>query len=813
MFKIALMDTEVTTCPSTPCGETTCCAGTSTNTSDDIPVASNDASTTPDGDRATRLSRGFGQKQALQAVRAYYSPQSSNLFRSKSDAAAAFGISPQLFYNYEQEMHNSGAVSLILEGRIESPNMPDNFESSAEHTWPSPSELDNIKSSLQGKCTRLGDDVKYGSHGTVGLYREGIKWAVEAMHAKKLPRDGRRASKVLASMGISVSKSSLHSKLLKHQESAATVNTICSPLRSGPATAIPRRYELQLVQYVQTLRALKLKAGKTLLVGAANYLIRDTDIADRFKHREVRQGWYYAFRRRWGIKVKNQTRLEMDRARWTTSSHMRDWYQVVADGLVKCGIAVMNPEFDPEKPYDVVCTITDPDMIFEWDQTGFTLDQLDDGHASTEKTMVVDAEDDGECVANKTNIRWTLTGGSFLNGESLPGCATPPSKSIKLALLKDPPLSTLVDSATGRRRPCQFYPHPSGGFSYELAPLWLKEVVGPCLPKKDGKRAYGLCDGYGAHTTIPMVEAADEIGCDLQLRVPHTSHVSQVADVANFPRFKREAKQAKSDLLVSKVMSGQPPRLTADDMIKVIKEPWERAFHPDISRKGWKEIGFDPASKTINRKLYWDLKAAEEKAANNLERAGASSATLDARCLQFQQTSPGSSSASTTPPPEHGNNDSDSSDSGDSDGADFDSMRLGGEDFRLGPLTYGAGREKLEQRHKRKVEQETLRKERAAKRAHKEQEQAEQRQVVVMEAAEILWKWREHGVKTAMGKLQKKHLSSLLMLTSTPGIKGNETNAILLAALEKKLFPQADQTTPEDALRHLTSLVALFIKV
>eukprot|EP00117_Sycon_ciliatum_P019409 scpid102204/ scgid17597/ len=125
------------------------------------------------------------------------------------------------------------------------------------------------------------------------------------------------------------------------------------------------------------------------------------------------------------------------------------------------------------------------------------------------------------------------------------------------------------------------------------------------------KTAYGLCDGYGAHTTLPMVQAAEEVGATLQLRVLHTSHVSQVADVANYPLFKRKAKQAKSDLLVKKVMDGQPPRLATSDMVNIIRDPWQEAFHPDVSRKGWAEIGFDSVTTSVNRKLYWDLKEKE----------------------------------------------------------------------------------------------------------------------------------------------------------------------------------------------------------
>ena len=114
----------------------------------------------------------------------------------------------------------------------------------------------------------------------------------------------------------------------------------------------------------------------------------------------------------------------------------------------------------------------------------------------------------------------------------------------------------------------------------------MKEVVGPCLPRKEGKKAYGLCDGYGTHATLPMILAAESIDVVLQLCVLYTGHISQVADVANFPKFKRDAKQTKSDLLIKKVMAGEAPRLTGCNMVPIIKKPWKDAFHQDVLRKG-----------------------------------------------------------------------------------------------------------------------------------------------------------------------------------------------------------------------------------
>ncbi|XP_065175836.1 uncharacterized protein LOC135805678 [Sycon ciliatum] len=396
------------------------------------------------------------------------------------------------------------------------------------------------------------------------------------------------------------------------------------------------RYEVQLVEFVQKLRALNLKAGKSLIVGAANHLIKGTELADLFKDKQVTYAWYYSFRNRYGIKMKNQVRLEMDRKRWTTSDHFCSWYEVVMDGMIQCGIAVKTDSFKDSEPCDIMFYVTDPDMVFEWDQTGFTLDQTDDGKGPTEKTMTVDSDDDGTCVVNKSSVRWTLTGGSIMNGDALPGCATPPSKSMHLSLMKDPPRSNLVDPETGDRRPCQFYPHPS-------------EVV------------------------------------------------------------------------------------------------------------------------------------------------------LDTSCLQFQQNARIESHSDP----------SDSSDSGNSDSdANVDSLRLGGEDFRLGPLTYGAGRAKLEERQKRKEEQETLRKEREATKNAKEQQKCEDRQLAAKDAAKLLWSHHHQGLAHALGKLQKKHLSALLILTKSP-VKGNETHGVLASHLENKL--KSDDLEKQD--KNIRELVNLFYEI
>ena len=123
------------------------------------------------------------------------------------------------------------------------------------------------------------------------MYREGVKWALEKIAVGDLPKDGRLASRVLRAVDVRVSHATLNNRVKEY----CTSSVFMTPTKPGKGTRIPHRYELQLVEFVQKLRLLKLKAGKSLLVGAANHLIQGTSIANDFKDQQVKYGWYYSF--------------------------------------------------------------------------------------------------------------------------------------------------------------------------------------------------------------------------------------------------------------------------------------------------------------------------------------------------------------------------------------------------------------------------------------------------------------------------------------------------------------------------------------
>ena len=100
------------------------------------------------------------------------------------------------------------------------------------------------------------------------------------MLSKQFPRNGRRALKLSSSIVIDVDKSTLHSRLCQYEQQPAAeeTSTIMPSVRCGVSWSL-RSLHIRWVIY----------------------------------------GWYYSFRRQWGIKVKNQTRLEMDRVWWVVT--------------------------------------------------------------------------------------------------------------------------------------------------------------------------------------------------------------------------------------------------------------------------------------------------------------------------------------------------------------------------------------------------------------------------------------------------------------------------------------------------------------
>ena len=120
-----------------------------------------------------------------------------------------------------------------------------------------------------------------------------------------------------------------------------------------------------------------------------------------------------------------------------------------------------------------------------------------------------------------------------------------------------------------------------------------------------------IMDGHGSHFTLELLKYCRMVGLHIVLRPPHTTHILQGEDVVHFQVFKGKYHQAKLVALAQKVFQHGAYRLSAADLLKVAKAPWEEAFNFENTIKAWSKIGIHP----FDQRVYWDLKKKEETTA------------------------------------------------------------------------------------------------------------------------------------------------------------------------------------------------------
>ena len=70
----------------------------------------------------------------------------------------------------------------------------------------------------------------------------------------------------------------------------------------------------------------------------------------------------------------NQRPLEITRQQWATSENAAKHYEVVQEVLIRSGIAHVNVNCDPNKPYDEPIYIDKPERIISFDETRLAMD-------------------------------------------------------------------------------------------------------------------------------------------------------------------------------------------------------------------------------------------------------------------------------------------------------------------------------------------------------------------------------------------------------------------------------------------------------
>ena len=196
-------------------------------------------------------------------------------------------------------------------------------------------------------------------------YKKAYKYAGEICR-----KVGKRAAAEQASLkfNVQISASTAQRAMFKKG----------SPDKRGNQTFVPYAVEHKLEDLCLALRELHMPVYRFMILNYLNTLIVETEIAEKFKHKQVRRDWYYRWLdRATRLKTAQVKPLEVRRAKWATVENVKQHYDVLADVLVATGLAVVNPDYNPETPRCERLFIIKPSLIFSMDETRLKSDSKD----------------------------------------------------------------------------------------------------------------------------------------------------------------------------------------------------------------------------------------------------------------------------------------------------------------------------------------------------------------------------------------------------------------------------------------------------
>jgi hypothetical protein len=110
----------------------------------------------------------------------------------------------------------------------------------------------------------------------------------------------------------------------------------------------------------------------------------------------------------------------MAQREWLTEQKLVDYYEVAKGVLLKVGVARVNPDFQPDVPYNQEILITHPKRITSYDETKLGMDCTKGGKGKGDMIVRACHADDGEGVVPKTTSCASATCGRRGDGKALP---------------------------------------------------------------------------------------------------------------------------------------------------------------------------------------------------------------------------------------------------------------------------------------------------------------------------------------------------------------------------------------------------------
>ena len=384
------------------------------------------------------------------------------------------------------------------------------------------------------------EQCKFKGAASHAAYSSAVQEVIETAR-KAVVEDGAsvrgsaaQAVQLLQDRGIQLSVAHARSLTTKAVQGGAAT----APEKPG-GVYVTAEMENRVADLVRRMRRAKLPVFADDVLAWMTELLAGSPNAINFHDGVASPGWYQGFLRRQGFTTGTERPLGTTRAEWLTEDNLKSYYDVVAEVMVRAGVAEWNPDYDEEVPHSERVYITHPERILSFDETRVELDCTTGGKSKSDRVVRAGVEDRGEALKTKSSSTATAVCGRTGTGQALPPMIVFASGQSFSGTWAPHKVSEVLDNS-GAPLPWRYFSNEKGSLNEEGATMYLKQILLPAAgnvkPKSEcpGQQAVVFCDGVGTHIGFTMLEAAVNNGLEIALRVPHLSFRLQGEDTENF---------------------------------------------------------------------------------------------------------------------------------------------------------------------------------------------------------------------------------------------------------------------------------------
>ena len=149
-----------------------------------------------------------------------------------------------------------------------------------------------------------------------------LQWGVHEIISGQLDKGGRKAAQVLNAVGVNISCYPLFHAARAHLAEKRT--EVRSPIKNGGSRFLSAIAIEKLHDWVAALRAMRIKVGRSLVVGTVKVMVKGTELEEKFADDELASNWYKSFKVTAGFRKDSKpNRIELSRAKWCTAKNVK----------------------------------------------------------------------------------------------------------------------------------------------------------------------------------------------------------------------------------------------------------------------------------------------------------------------------------------------------------------------------------------------------------------------------------------------------------------------------------------------------------